>query len=117
MYRKLEAWKKAYALGIDVYRLTKKFPKEELYGITSQIRRAVTSIAANIAEGNSRGSQKEYRQFVSIARGSASELETWLMFSRDLSYIEAEEFTTISKQLDEVKAILFGLLKSLEVPK
>ena len=114
MYRKLETWKKAYALGIEVYRLTKSFPKEELYGITSQMRRAATSIAANVAEGNSRGSTKENRQFVSIARGSASELETWLMFAKDLGYLKAEDFQRVALLLDEVKRLLFGLLKSLE---
>jgi len=114
MYRKLETWKKAYTLGIEVYRLTKSFPKEELYGITSQMRRAATSIAANIAEGNARASTKENRQFVSIARGSASELETWLMFSKDLGYLKVEDFQRIALLLDEVKRLLFGLLRSLE---
>jgi four helix bundle protein len=77
------------------------------------MRRAATSIAANIAEGNSRGSSKENRQFVSIARGSASELETWLMFSRDLQYIAEEDFQDLSRQLDEVKGLLYGLYRSL----
>lgn len=81
MFRKLDAWKKAYALGIDVYQCTRNFPKDELYGLTSQMRRSATSIAANIAEGYTRGSSKEYRQFISVARASAAELLTWLMFS------------------------------------
>lgn len=114
MYRNLDAWKKSYSLGISIYLLAKNFPKDELYGITSQMRRAATSIAANIAEGNSRSSNKEYRQFLSIARGSASELETWLMFSRDLAYIEDAQFQLLSKQISDVKALLFGLMKSLE---
>ena len=114
MYRKLDAWKKAYALGISIYKATREFPKEERYGLISQMRRAATSIAANIAEGYTRGSAKEYRQFVTIARGSAAELQTWLMFSKDLGYLNDEEYTALSNQMDDVKALLFGLLKSFE---
>jgi four helix bundle protein len=113
MYRKLNAWQKAYALGISIYKQTRGFPKEELYGITSQMRRAATSIAANIAEGNSRESLKEFKQFLSIARGSASELETWLMFSKDLNYLEESAYQDLAHQLDVVKGLLFGLMKSL----
>ena len=112
MYRKLEVWKKAYAFGLDIYKVTSKFPKEELFGITSQLRRAGTSIAANIAEGNSITSNKEFKQFISVARGSAAEVETWLMFSKDLGYITNEEHQILSKKLDEIKALLFGLYKS-----
>jgi len=114
MYRKLIVWQKAYSLGISIYRNTQNFPREEIYGITSQMRRAATSIAANIAEGNTRESSKEYRQFLSIARGSASELETWLMFSKDLNYLEEVQYQDLAQQLDVVKGLLYGLMKSLE---
>jgi four helix bundle protein len=112
MYRKLDVWKKAYSLGLEIYKQTNYFPKEELFGITSQIRRSATSIAVNIAEGNSRNSSKEFKQFLSIARGSAAEVETWLMFSRDLNYISQNEFIHLSKRLDEIKALLFALYKA-----
>lgn len=112
MYRKLEVWKRAYSLGLDVYRITLKFPREELFGITSQMRRASTSIAANIAEGNTRKSSREFYQFISIVRGSASELETWLMYARDLKYISEKEFFDLSKRVDVIKAQLFVLQKS-----
>lgn len=115
MYRRLKVWEKAYSLGLSIYKITKTFPKEELYGITSQIRRSATSIAANIAEGNTRDSKKEFKQFISIARGSASETETWLMYSRDFKYITEAEYKQLSAQIDEIKALLFGLHKSIEL--
>ncbi|MBC8278932.1 MAG: four helix bundle protein [FCB group bacterium] len=114
MYKRLDAWKKAYSLGLEIYKCSRSFPKEELYGITSQMRRAATSIAANIAEGNTRRSRKEYQQFISVARGSAAELETWLMFARDLDYIDKITFDVLYSNLDDVKALLYRLLKSLE---
>jgi four helix bundle protein len=113
MYRTLTVWKKSYALGLAVYRATRQFPKEELYGITSQMRRAATSIAVNIAEGNARNSTKEYKQFISIARGSASELETWLMFSKDLNILDELNYQELQSQIDEIKKMLFALHKSL----
>lgn len=113
MYKKLDVWRKAYQLGLSIYKHTSSFPKEETYGITNQMRRAATSIAVNIAEGNTRSSTKEYVQYLSIARGSASELETWLMFSKDLGYLNELAFLELSRQLDEVKALLFALQKSL----
>ena len=83
-----------------------------MFGITSQIRRAATSIPANIAEGNSRNSIKEFIQFISIARGSAAVVETWLMYSRDLGYISKVKYAELSKMLDDIKALLFGLMRS-----
>lgn len=113
MYRQLNVWKKSYSLALEVYKSTRSFPKDELFGLTSQMRRSATSIPANIAEGNTRESKKEYRHFVAIARGSAAELETWIMFSKDLGYISIEQSKKLSKAVDEVKALLFGLSKSL----
>ncbi len=113
MYRKLDAWKKAYKFGLDIYEVTANFPKEELFGITSQMRRAATSIAANLAEGSTRNSKKEFKQFLSIARGSASEVETWLAFSKDLGYLPDDKFKKLADQIDDVKALLFRLMKSI----
>ncbi|MFH1733773.1 MAG: four helix bundle protein [bacterium] len=103
MYRNLEAWKKAYALGLKIYKLTSNFPREEMFGLISQMRRSATSIAANIAEGNARKSPKEFSRFISIARGSAAELETWIMFSKDLDYIPNDDYENLSTDLDRLK--------------
>ncbi len=114
MYRNLEAWKKAYTLGLNIYKLASNFPREEMFGLTSQMRRSATSIAANLAEGNARNSSKEFKRFISIARGSAAELETWVMFSKDLNYISGDDYEKLSTDLDRVKGLLFGLQRSLE---
>jgi len=113
MFQDLIVWQKAYELGLNIYKLTRQFPKEELYGLTSQLRRSAASIAANIAEGSSRQSKKEFKQFVSISRGSLSETETWLMFSRDLNYISEAEYQQISKQINITGHLLYNLYKSL----
>ncbi len=114
MYRNLEVWKKAYERGLLIYRYTDCFPAKETYGMTSQIRRSATSIAVNIAEGYSRKSDNELRRFLLIARGSASETETWLMFAKDLGYIENKKAEEIFSLINEVKALIYGFLKSLE---
>jgi len=98
---------------LEIYKLTSNYPKEEQFGITSQLRRAATSIAVNIAEGNSRQSPKEFKQFISIAKGSLSEVETWLMFSRDLGYISNDKFLEILKMINIVGSLLQSLYKSL----
>jgi len=113
MFQDLIVWQKAYQLGLEIYKLTSNYPKEEQFGITSQLRRAATSIAVNIAEGNSRQSPKEFKQFISIAKGSLSEVETWLMFSRDLGYISNDKFLEILKMINIVGSLLQSLYKSL----
>lgn len=113
MYQDLIVWQKAYDFGLQIYKLTRNFPKSEQFGMISQLRRSSTSIAVNIAEGSSRQSQKEFRQFVSIARGSLSEVETWILFSRDLKYISEEEFNELTKQLKIIGSLLHKLYKSL----
>lgn len=90
-YQKLEAWQMAMALAEAVYKTTRTFPKEEVYGLTSQIRRAVVSIPSNIAEGAARASAKEFMQFLLIARGSAAELETQLLLAGKLGYLSASD--------------------------
>ncbi len=83
-------------MGLNIYKLTSNFPREEMFGLTSQMRRSATSIAANLAEGNARNSSKEFKRFISIARGSAAELETWVMFSNDLNYISGDDYEKLS---------------------
>jgi four helix bundle protein len=114
MYKDLTVWQKSYQLTLDVYRATKGFPKEELFGVTSQIRRAAASIPANIAEGNMRQSPKDYQHFIRIARGSMAEVDVWLNLSFDLKYLDAASYQDLAKQCDEVGRMLNGLMKSLD---
>lgn len=104
-YKDLVAYKKAYEVAKLVYNMTKSFPKEELYGITSQLRRSAISIPSNIAEGYMRGS-KEYVQFLKIALGSAAELETQLSLSTDLGFCNNSEFSGVYKLNQEVMKLL-----------
>lgn len=89
-YKDLIVWKKSFGLAVDVYKITAHFPKSELYGVISQMRRAAFSIPANIAEGQSRNHEKEFVQFLSIASGSAAELETFLLLSLALLFLSQE---------------------------
>src|SRR5580692_474898 len=91
-FKKLKVWSKAHLLTLAVYEITRKFPREEVFGLTSQIRRASASIGANIAEGCGRRSDPEMKRFVQIARGSANELEYHLLLARDLQLLPVEEF-------------------------
>ena len=111
-YQKLEAWRMAMGLVEEVYKGTRSFPKEELFGLTSQIRRAAVSIPSNIAEGASRVGSKEFLQFLHIARGSASELETQLLLAEKLGYLSATEDQMAS--LASVKRLINGLIRSLK---
>ena len=104
-YKELIAYQKSYELVLLVYRLSGSFPKEEIYGLTSQIRRAAVSIPSNIAEGFMRGS-KEYAQFLKIALGSAAELETQVSISKDLGYCEVQDFEKIHLLIKEVLRLL-----------
>ena len=98
---------------MDVYCQTARFPKEEKYGLTSQLRRAVVSVPANIAEGYERQYRKEYVQFLMIAKGSLGEVETYLLFGKDLGFITKEQFEVMEKKRKEVGKLLTGLIKSL----
>jgi len=101
-------------LVVEVYRLTDTFPKSELYGIVSQIRRSAVSIPSNIAEGKQRGTRKEYRQFLIIAFGSAAELDTQLEISREIGFCSIQDCTKICVLLDEVSRMLNTLVTKLE---
>lgn len=99
---------------LEVYSLTSNFPKEELYGLVTQIRRAAISIAANIAEGSSRKSKKDFTRFLEISFGSAKEVEYELLLSKDLNYLGAESFVKIQHQIEEIKKMLIGLMKAIQ---
>jgi four helix bundle protein len=112
-YRDLIAWRKATALALEVYRSTQKFPKDEMYGLTSQMRRAAVSVASNIAEGKGRYSCKEFAQFLYRARGSLLELETQSFIAQELHYLEPDVFRRIETETKELGRILNGLTKSV----
>jgi four helix bundle protein len=113
-YQDLAIWKKAMELVVQVYHLTRHFPREEMHGLTSQMRRAAVSIPTNIAEGWGRGSRKEYIQFLRIARGSLLELETLLAISRSLRYLNQEDMQTTLALVEEISRMLSGLIASLK---
>lgn len=113
-YINLDVWQKSMTLVTNVYQLTQQFPKEELYSLTSQIRRAAVSIPSNIAEGRSRHSTKDYMRFVMIARGSVAELETQLRISHNLAYVTQERLQPILNDANEIGRMLNGLFAKLE---
>ena len=110
-HHRLEAWKLSRKLVTDIYKLTKSFPKEEVFGLTAQIRRSAVSIPSNIAEGAARSESKEFAQFLSIARGSASELDTQLLIAADLGYTKEDD--PIFTLLNRVSRPLTGLHKTI----
>jgi four helix bundle protein len=112
-FRTLKAWQKAYELTLEIYRLTKKFPKEETYGLTSQLQRAAVSAPANIAEGYERNHRKEYLQFLYIAKGSLGEVETYLLLAKDLGYLSPGVFGSVSGMREDASRLVKGLIKSL----
>ncbi len=115
-YRNLHVWHKSHALALDVYRLTNLFPDRELYGLTSQMRRASTSIPMNIAEGCGRGGQLEFVRFLTIAAGSAKELEYQSLLACDLGYLSKPEYERVSIATVEVERMLSRLIQKLRGP-
>lgn len=109
-FRSLTVWHKAHELTLLIYRETKRFPKEELYGLTSQIRRAASSIPANIAEGCGKGSNADFARYLQTAFGSATECEYHLLLSRDLELLENNIYTELESKLLEVKRMLASLI-------
>lgn len=107
----LDAWKEGHKFVLMIYKITKNFPKEELFGLIMQLRRAVVSITSNIAEGFSRNSYKEKTQFYSMALGSLSEVQNQLLIAKDISYILDREFNLIAEQSVKVSKIINGLIK------
>jgi four helix bundle protein len=113
-YKDLQVWQKAYQLCLKVYKATRDFPKYELYGITSQMRRAGVSIPSNIAEGYGRKTTKEYVQSLYIAYGSLCELETQVLLSGDLEYSSKDKNDILLSEIGSVERMLKALIKSLE---
>ncbi len=115
-FEKLIAWQKARELASEIYKITKLFPKDEVFGLTSQMRRCVVSIASNLAEGSGRNSMKDKARFTEIAFGSALELLNQLILSFDFEYFEEQKYIEIREKITEVTVLINGLYKS-QLPK
>jgi len=113
-FRDLKVWEKAHALTLYCYQATKPFPREEIFGLVSQIRRASSSIPANIAEGCGRRGNAELHRFLQIAMGSARELEYHLLLSRDLGHLSVEKYQGMQPQIEEVKKMLASLIRKVD---
>lgn len=113
-HKDLIVWQKSMELTRIIYTLTKRFPQGEIFGLTNQIRRAVVSIPSNIAEGFGRNSDKQFIHFLKIAKGSAAELETQLLISRDLSYLTAKDAKSTLALYDEIARMLGPLIRNIE---
>jgi len=116
-FRELKVWQKSHELVLAVYKATAKFPKEELYGLTNQIRRSSTSIPANIAEGCGRAGEAELARFLQIAMGSASELEYHLLLARDLNFLTALVYEGLDCRVVEVKRMLTSFIQKLKADR
>jgi four helix bundle protein len=117
MYENLDAWKEATNLAVRIYQITRTFPKEEIYGITSQIRRAAVSISSNIAEGAGRKSKNDFRQFVHVASGSLNEVESILHICFRLDFIKPNAYQDLKEDVDKVGRLIGGLIKYLNGKK
>jgi four helix bundle protein len=112
-FRSLKVWERAHNLVLDVYKTTKSFPKEEQYGLTPQIRRSSSSIPTNIAEGCGKIGDVDFRRYLIIAMGSASELEYQLLLAKDLKYIDTTQYEILQSKLIEIRKMLNGLIQKL----
>jgi len=112
-YRNLKVWERAHRLTLEVYKATALFPKDELYGLTSQIRRSCASIPANIAEGCGRDGDAEFARFLRIAMGSASELDYHLLLARDLNFLSGTAYEQLESELIEVRRMLNSFIQKL----
>jgi four helix bundle protein len=112
-FKRLKIWEKAHSLTLEVYKATKSFPKDETYGLVSQLRRASASVPANIAEGYGRKGDAELGRFLSIAAGSACEVEYHLLLAKDLGYLSASEHSKLNDQVCEIKRMLGSFISKL----
>ncbi len=112
-FKNLKVWQKSHELTLEVYKISSQFPKEELFGLTSQIRRASSSIGANIAEGCGRQSDIDFARFLQISIGSTSELQNHLLLAKDLGFIKTENYETLERQANEIKKMLISFVGKL----
>jgi four helix bundle protein len=113
-FKKLTVWQKSIELVADIYKLLANFPVEELYGLSSQMKRCANSIPSNISEGSGRNSKKEFKYFLSISKGSLNELQTQLIISEKLTLIKNQDLIKLEEKIDEIGRMLTGLRKSLD---
>lgn len=113
--KELKIWHKAIELSTEIYEVSKEFPKEEQYGLTIQLRRAVVSVASNIAEGAGRNSDKEFIQFLSIAYGSLFEIQTQVIIAQKLKYLEEHLTTALLDKIDELQKMTFQFRKNIKI--
>ena len=113
-FRDLKVWERAHRLTLDVYRMTSRFPREELYGLTSQMRRCSASIGANIAEGYGKRGNNEFQRFLQIASGSASELDYHFLLARDLSFLPDADYVRVEGDLSILRKMLTSLLQKVD---
>jgi len=116
-FRDLKVWEKSHELTLEVYKLSKELPASEIYGLTNQVRRASSSIAANIAEGCGRNSDADFARFLHIAMGSASELEYHLLLAKDLGMLSQSSYANVEEKVTEVKRMLSSLILKLEADR
>lgn len=112
-YKNLKVWVKAHQLTLQLYKKTINFPKNEVYGITNQIRRAAVSIPASIAEGCGKQSNKEFAHFLNISLGSANETEYYLILTKDLGFLDQKDFEELIDRINEIKAMLISLINKV----
>ena len=110
----LIVWQKSHSLTLDIYQITNKFPSVEKYGVISQLRRAAYSVPSNIVEGHTRNSSKEFVHFLSIAQGSLNELKYFLILSRDLNFIDLNEYNNLNIKADEISKMLYMMKEKLK---
>lgn len=113
-FKELLVWQKSIDFVTEIYRITETFPKTEVYGLISQIRRVAVSIPSNIAEGNSRRSKPDYLQFLKISRGSCAEVETQLVISKNLGFFNEDDYLQLNQEIIEISKMLNGLISSLQ---
>lgn len=112
-FRNMKVWQKAHAIVLEIYSFSRRFPPEERYGITAQMRRSAVSICSNIAEGCGRGGDRDFAHFLQIALGSANEVQYLMMLARDLELLDRSDHARIDPRLEEVRRMLFALLRKL----
>lgn len=116
-YRDLIVWQKAVQINLEIYRVTATLPQSEIFGLTSQMRRAAVSIPSNIAEGRSRNTRKDFTQFLRIAHGSTAELQTQLEIARGLSFVSQTDYNKLEGILSEISRMLNSMITKLRLPK
>jgi four helix bundle protein len=114
-YKDLDIWKRSIGVVENIYKISKNFPKEEMYGLTSQLRRSAVSIPSNIAEGFARFSNKEYKHFLFISLGSCAELSTQIIIALRLEYFENKEADKLLNEIDEISKMTMSLIKKLDI--